>query len=303
MTRRNVAPRQLQRRAFTLIELLVVIAIIAILAAILFPVFAQAKEAAKKTAALSNAKQTGLSLHMYSSDVDDYMPTAFACAPPVNGGGFNWSWSCGPGESYIPHEVQLNPYVKNWDMFTSPGSTSAVTVSGNWACFDGALCGDGKKLRQKNLHYVMQIKTQEYTSKNGNNTDPNTGMSSWGDRPKSVTQMDEPADTISIAEVFAPGDQWATGQGLGSGFTDCDIWKLAGRNHRANDPANRLPDVCSWANGNAPTRGYSSSGPGTGVANYVYADGHAKVARWGELRKEDFRKFKTLKPPVGSFSP
>jgi prepilin-type N-terminal cleavage/methylation domain-containing protein len=59
------------RRAFTLIELLVVIAIIAILAAILFPVFAQAKSAAKKSASLSGMKQASLSLHMYSTDYDD----------------------------------------------------------------------------------------------------------------------------------------------------------------------------------------------------------------------------------------
>ncbi len=56
---------------FTLIELLVVIAIIAILAAILFPVFAQAKMAAKKTVALSNEKQVGLSILMYNNDYDD----------------------------------------------------------------------------------------------------------------------------------------------------------------------------------------------------------------------------------------
>ena len=62
------------RRAFTLIELLVVIAIIAILAAILFPVFAQAKEAAKKTTCVSNTKQTGLALMMYSTDADDVLP-------------------------------------------------------------------------------------------------------------------------------------------------------------------------------------------------------------------------------------
>lgn len=62
------------RKAFTLIELLVVIAIIAILAAILFPVFAQAKEAAKKTADLSNQKQLGLGAMMYSADYDDYYP-------------------------------------------------------------------------------------------------------------------------------------------------------------------------------------------------------------------------------------
>src|SRR5580698_2627502 len=59
------------RKAFTLIELLVVIAIIAILAAILFPVFAQAKAAAKKAVAVSNAKQEGLAIAMYLNDFDD----------------------------------------------------------------------------------------------------------------------------------------------------------------------------------------------------------------------------------------
>ena len=67
------------KRAFTLIELLVVIAIIAILAAILFPVFAQAKAAAKKTAALSNQKQIGLGIIMYTSDYDDTYPRNDGC--------------------------------------------------------------------------------------------------------------------------------------------------------------------------------------------------------------------------------
>ena len=64
------------RRAFTLIELLVVIAIIAILAAILFPVFAQAKAAAKAIADLSNLKQHGLAILMYSNDTDDVLSDA-----------------------------------------------------------------------------------------------------------------------------------------------------------------------------------------------------------------------------------
>src|SRR5579883_1379027 len=64
------------KRAFTLIELLVVIAIIAILAAILFPVFAQAKEAAKKTTCLDNVKQIGLAASLYENDYDDVIPLA-----------------------------------------------------------------------------------------------------------------------------------------------------------------------------------------------------------------------------------
>ncbi|RYG45286.1 prepilin-type N-terminal cleavage/methylation domain-containing protein [bacterium] len=62
------------KKAFTLIELLVVIAIIAILAAILFPVFAQAKLAAKKTAGLNATKQIGLATNIYINDVDDVLP-------------------------------------------------------------------------------------------------------------------------------------------------------------------------------------------------------------------------------------
>src|SRR5688572_11387890 len=64
----------MKRRGFTLIELLVVIAIIAILAAILFHVFAQAREAARSTACLSNLKQIGLSVHMYAQDYDEEFP-------------------------------------------------------------------------------------------------------------------------------------------------------------------------------------------------------------------------------------
>lgn len=94
----------LQRRAFTLIELLVVIAIIAILAAILFPVFAQAKEAAKKTTTLSNGKQMGTGLHLYFADFDDCTPIAL------------WNW--GGAQSRWQRDVY--PYVKNLGVFSSP---------------------------------------------------------------------------------------------------------------------------------------------------------------------------------------
>src|SRR5579862_9447937 len=67
------------KKAFTLIELLVVIAIIAILAAILFPVFAQAKLAAKKAVSLSNQKQIGLGVILYTNDYDDMYPRGDQC--------------------------------------------------------------------------------------------------------------------------------------------------------------------------------------------------------------------------------
>ncbi len=100
----------MKSKAFTLIELLVVIAIIAILAAILFPVFTQAKEAAKRTACLSNARQVGMAVKMYLGDNDDTMPIFYA---------YNSVPAAGqPGHKGV--EVQLLPYSKDKNVFRSP---------------------------------------------------------------------------------------------------------------------------------------------------------------------------------------
>lgn len=110
------------KRAFTLIELLVVIAIIAILAAILFPVFAQAKKAAKKTVCISNLSQIGKGVLMYMSDYDDMFPFAIdpidKTQPQI--------WNAYPQfQAQIPnmpylHEV-LQPYIRSLDLFKCPG--------------------------------------------------------------------------------------------------------------------------------------------------------------------------------------
>jgi len=95
------------KKAFTLIELLVVIAIIAILAAILFPVFAQAKEAAKKTVCLSNMKQIGTGMALYLGDVDDTLPwAAYWDYSPGTG------WATAAGGMHEWSSVIL-PYIKN----------------------------------------------------------------------------------------------------------------------------------------------------------------------------------------------
>ncbi len=99
------------KRAFTLIELLVVIAIIAILAAILFPVFSQAKLAAKKSRALAQMKQLGTAVYMYSADYDDYMvPSSIRLL-----GGSN-------PEIWPP---KVEPYIKNREIFVALDSNGA----------------------------------------------------------------------------------------------------------------------------------------------------------------------------------
>ena len=101
------------RHGFTLIELLVVIAIIAILAAILFPVFARAREKARETSCSSQLRQLGLALHMYAQDYDEQFPF----------------------DNYIgnPHPMLLNglyPYVKNRNLFYCP-SAQALEAGAN----------------------------------------------------------------------------------------------------------------------------------------------------------------------------
>ena len=127
------------RRAFTLIELLVVIAIIAILAAILFPVFAQAKEAAKKTAALSNLKQMGTGQAVYVTDSDDVAPLGITNSTAYGG----WTY-----DAFVPVPVSaytygtdatdmnrrvtaesfvfnaMLPYIKSLEMFSDAGTST-----------------------------------------------------------------------------------------------------------------------------------------------------------------------------------
>jgi prepilin-type N-terminal cleavage/methylation domain-containing protein/prepilin-type processing-associated H-X9-DG protein len=112
----------MKRKAFTLIELLVVIAIIAILAAILFPVFAQAREKARGISCLSNLKQSGLAYEMYTQDYDETTPLQKSNDP--NGG-------------YWFNLIQ--PYVKNWQLFLCPDR--AITTTSTGINFPAALGG------------------------------------------------------------------------------------------------------------------------------------------------------------------
>ena len=119
-------------RAFTLIELLVVIAIIAILAAILFPVFAQAREKARQTACLSNNRQIGLGLNMYVQDYDESFPPADYGAAVTSAPYTQFAWYSGAGGAvfYPPCCFDLlQPYEKNLQIHKCPSDASGLPTA------------------------------------------------------------------------------------------------------------------------------------------------------------------------------
>ncbi len=109
------ARHSLLRRGFTLIELLVVIAIIAILAAILFPVFAQARESARMTSCLSNMKQIGLGFQMYTQDYDEVFP-------------LNRSEDWNNKVTYGNWKHLIQPYIKNYQIYRCPSNPASQVL-------------------------------------------------------------------------------------------------------------------------------------------------------------------------------
>jgi len=115
------------QKGFTLIELLVVIAIIAILAAILFPVFAKAREKARQASCQSNQKQMGLALRMYGSDFDERNVPVAQPRTGLPGNGYWWM-------------VLIDPYMKNLGILQCPSYRCSYNGIGQWT--GAGYCGD-----------------------------------------------------------------------------------------------------------------------------------------------------------------
>jgi len=161
-------------RGFTLIELLVVIAIIAILAAILFPVFARAREQARKAACMSNLKQIGLAIIQYTQDFDEKYPIANM------GSGLQW------------YNV-LQPYVKSYQVFTCPTAGQINLPSSSSRQYSG---GYGWNISGTRTFANI---ANGFGYSNTNWATPN------GSGPLTLATVQEPAETIIITDPASNG--------------------------------------------------------------------------------------------------
>jgi len=220
------------RKAFTLIELLVVIAIIAILAAILFPVFAQAKVAAKRAASISNLKQHSLGIMIYAGDFDDYFPRH---AYRNIGAAFPNDWV------YWPLAVQ--PYTKNWPLFRDPNQT--VDFAGIWAGGNPGLKWYYNWMRWPDYGF-----NATYLNRDPDCTQWMSAHGGYGP-PVSTTTPANPADTVMLTTAKIVHSNSA-----GSAYTS-----------QATDAPSALwtPDACTWSNG-----GWGTGSWGDAVGTWTY---------------------------------
>lgn len=207
------------KRAFTLIELLVVIAIIAILAAILFPVFAQAKEAAKQTACLSNTKQLGVSQLLYSNDYDDtVIPSNTANDQDGD-----------PNLKPLAEQLQgswvntIQPYVKNSGILFCPSFSDAnlKKAMDDAACDGNGTAGSGwtGTLPPQNNKYLssygvakhavywscdpgVNSETQPYANYPGSGWTFNYDSNAYEYKTQSLSEVVETARTANIGDAF-----------------------------------------------------------------------------------------------------
>lgn len=167
------------RSGFTLIELLVVIAIIAILAAILFPVFAQAREAARKSTCQSNLKQIGSGIMMYVQDYDERFPT-------VRGGNLN---------AFADWRQSIFPYTKNVQIFLCPSNNTNNRNPYNGDCQNNIVLAPG--VPQVYISYG-------FATINGSNPIANGFSYARGAAGPIQSVVDRPAEQLMVVESRTP---------------------------------------------------------------------------------------------------
>lgn len=302
----------MMKRAFTLIELLVVIAIIAILAAILFPVFAQAKEAAKKTACLSNTKQIALGVYMYSNDYDDIYPQNDWENDPAGFYPGTYNPANPQGNYQITWTFTIQPYIKNWNIFVCPSDPRPFPTDSQ--CPNGI--ADIGKLNSSGQMYC------DWSAPQNSYVPIYNALPAHDWAPVSGTSFSDPSNQIVVGE-HRDDSLSATDAGDGDGHKGTSgFWPS--QPCGSLNPNLSLPSPTSATKGNAQstatgytiftttflTQAYAAAqaaGPvgssayvkffkaydgmrdawdrhtGGGGANYSFADGHAKYENLGQV--------------------
>jgi len=270
---RSTTTQRRNYRAFTLIELLVVIAIIAILAAILFPVFAQAREQARKTSCLSNTKQLALGCLMYSQDYDEEMIMGWNGSLPgvLRDDGSQY-------RPWFPWTAAIQPYVKNIALLLCPDNP--------WNSFI-----NGANIKARSEIYSPYGYNYGYLGKFAGN-DPAGDGYLWN--PIGMAQVGKPAQVVMLVDGMGP--DWADP-------THATVWT------QPIGPVVEPPDAflspsvffgSGWGNQTDYTSAYDYPGYGgvswrhsgsgfvknvlpSGGVNTAFCDGHSKFFRAGGL--------------------
>lgn len=243
-------------RGFTLIELLVVIAIIAILAAILFPVFAKAREKARQTTCLSDEKQIGLGVLQYVQDYDEKYPQ---CIDAQHPDGTHKAWY-----------DMVQPYIKNGELYQGQSyGRGGVFDCPSWP--DDF--GQGDKYGASDGLFVN----------NYNANDPTKVQSPW-----SLSAVDAPADKIMIAEKGRNGARW----GYETFLTLQGWWATSVMTAGAYDPAKDNSTISVQPNMDRDNSMGDTSWEGgrtvryrhTDALNVAFCDGHVKSMTKGSIK-------------------
>ncbi len=254
----------MKKRGFTLIELLVVIAIIAILAAILFPVFAQAREKARQITCVSNLKQIGLGILQYNQDNDERFPMV-DIIPPNGGNELRWYQAVGP-------------YIKNGSTYADGYYNGA---GGIWSCPDLAVPQPGNY----GANWLLMP------------SGPGLGVNNnQGFPPPSLAVLQTPADTVMVCEKglnvgdtaelqFQPWEGMWTAKGGGTAANNYTYPDHIDLNGKTAD-CDLTPDMSTYGAG--PQWNTCDMMPryrhaGNSASNFLFSDGHAKSMSKGSI--------------------
>lgn len=273
---RNNAQRS-RYHAFTLIELLVVIAIIAILAAILFPVFAQAREKARQTSCISNMRQIGTAAIMYVQDYDgNFSPIR------VEDSGQNGRDPQVPKDSILTWKNVIQPYIKNLNVFSCPSNPNGKPVGpgtpgSGWDDMSRTKNAEGwqwtpeqKMPASYGFSSCASAWVPATAYADGWATEANNGKINQTD-----AGLSRPANTIMVAEGIR-GDADINAQWMWQSKTDTNPYNL-----------DRIFTHLKWP------------GPG-GKGNFIYFDGHVKTKTWAQtIVPVDQNEWQTTDPVAG----